>query len=268
MRRLARKAAFMQLKNQRFFLWLNNLVFPFFYLQHQGKSKVTIATGDDARFSVRVNTSDILVIWEIWKAKVYDDPRFPIQPDDVIVDIGAHIGGFAVRAAKQAHRGKVFAYEASSKNFAMLSENCQLNHANNLHIHNMAISDQRGEMKFFMPGDNGALGSLMQETKSPMEIVRSTTLADLIFENNIAQIDYLKMDVEGAEYDILLSCSDETLSKVQKIVLEYHEFTGHHHSHIDLMERLKSHGFQVSVEAGIFPQKILFGTGILKAWRI
>ena len=258
----------MQLKNQRFFLWLNKLVFPFFYLRHQGKSKVTIAAGDDAHFNVRVNTSDILVIWEIWKAKVYDDVHFPIEPNDVIVDIGAHIGGFAVRAAKQAHRGKVFAYEASRKNFAMLSENRNLNNADNLHIHNVAISGQRGEMKFFMPGDNGALGSLMQETKSPMEIVQSTTLADLIAENNIAQIDYLKMDVEGAEYDILLSCSDETLSKIQKIVLEYHEFTGHHHSHIDLVECLKSHGFQVAVEAGIFPQKILFGTGILKAWRI
>ncbi|MCL4269497.1 MAG: FkbM family methyltransferase [Anaerolineales bacterium] len=258
----------MQLKNQRFFLWFNKLVFPFFYLRHQGKSKVTIDAGDDARFNVRVNTSDILVIWEIWKAKVYDDPRFPIQPDDVVVDIGAHIGGFAVRAAKQAHRGKVFAYEASSKNFAMLSENRNLNNADNLHIHNVAISDHRGEMKFFMPGDNGALGSLMQEKDSPMEIVQSMTLADILSENRIERIDYLKLDVEGAEYDILLGCSDETLSKIQKIVLEYHEFTGHHHSHIDLVECLKSHGFQVTVEAGIFPQKILFGTGILKAWRI
>lgn len=258
----------MQLKNQQFFLWFNKLVFPFFYLRHQGKSKVTIAAGDDAHFNVRVNTSDILVIWEIWKAKVYDDPRFPIQPDNIIVDIGAHIGGFAVRAARLAHRGEVYAFEASSKNFAMLAENSKLNNLKNLHINNKAVSAKSGEMKFFMPGENGALGSLMQETESPMEIVQSTTLADLVSENNIAQIDYLKMDVEGAEYDILLGCSDETLSKIQKIVLEYHEFSGHHRSHIDLVERLKSHGFQVAVEAGIFPQKFLFGTGILKAWRI
>lgn len=257
----------MQLKNQRFFLWLNQLVFPFFYLRHQGKSKVTVAAGDDAHFNVRVNTSDILVIWEIWKAKVYDDARFPIGPDDVIVDIGAHIGGFAVRAAKQAHRGKVFAYEASSKNFVMLSENRNLNNANNLHIHNMAISEKRGEMKFFMPGDNGALGSLMQDHASPMEIVQSMTLADIFAENCIEQIDYLKMDAEGAEFAILLNAPASTLSRVKRIVMEYHEFNGNGQHHLDLVNLLKSHGFKVAVEAGIFPQKFLFGTGIIKAWR-
>lgn len=257
----------MQLKNQQFFLWFNKLVFPFFYLRHQGKSKVTIAAGDDAHFNVRVNTSDILVIWEIWKAKVYDDARFPIEPDDVIVDIGAHIGGFAVRAAKLAHRGKVFAYEASSKNFAVLSENRQLNHTNNLHIHNVAVTDRRGEMKFFMPGDNGALGSLMQEKDSPMEIVQATTLADILSENCIEQIDYLKLDAEGAEFAILLNASDFTLSRVKRIVMEFHEFNGGGHHHLDLVNLLKSHGFHVAVEAGIFPQKFLFGTGIIKAWR-
>lgn len=257
----------MQLKNQRFFLWFNKLVFPFFYLRHQGRPAATINADNDARFKVRVNTSDILVIWEIWKAKVYDDARFPIKPDDVIVDIGAHIGGFAVRAAKLAHHGKVFAYEASSKNFAMLSENQSLNNATNLHIYNMAVTDQRGEMKFFMPGDNGALGSLLQDHSSPMEIVQTLTLADIIADNNIQQIDYLKLDAEGAEFAILLNASADTLSRVRRIVMEYHEFNGNGHRHLDLVNLLQSHGFHVAVEAGIFPQKFLFGTGIIKAWR-
>ena len=262
-----RKAARMRLKNQRFFLWLNKLVFPFFYLRHQGKSAVTIDAGDGARFNVRVNTSDILVIWEIWRAKVYDDARFPINADDVVVDIGAHIGGFAVRAAKKAHRGEVYAFEASSKNYAMLTENRNLNNANNLRIHNKAVSGQRGEMKFYMPDDNGALGSLLQETDSPLEIVQAVTLDDIIADNHIEQIDYLKLDVEGAEYDILLNCLAETLAKVRRIIMEYHGFEGHTQSPMDLVRLLETHGFIVHVEAGIFPQKFLFGTGIIKAWR-
>jgi FkbM family methyltransferase len=257
----------MRLKNQRFFMWFNKLVFPFFYLRHQGKQTVMIDADNGVHFNVRVNSSDIPVIWEIWKAKVYDDTRFPIMPDDIVVDIGGHIGGFAVRAARLAHRGQVYAYEASSRNFALLEKNRKMNNAQNLHIHKKAVAHQTGKMKFFTPSDNGALGSLLQETDSPMETVQATTLTDIITENNIEQIDYLKVDVEGAEYDILSNCPPETLATVKHIVMEYHEFEGDQRSHQDLVNLLKSHGFHVEVEDGIFPQKILFGTGIIKAWR-
>lgn len=255
----------MQLKNQRFFMWFNRFVFPFFYLPHQGKQTTVVRTRDGAQFTVRINTSDILVIWEIWKAKVYDDPRFPILPNDIVVDIGAHIGGFAVRAAKQARR--VYAYEASKTNYDLLETNRRLNDLGNLHIHNKAVSHISGEMKFFMPGGNGALGSLLQEIGSPMEIVQTTTLANIIEDNRLDRIDFLKVDVEGAEYDILSHCPPAALSIVRRIVMEYHEFDGHRRGHRELAAVLRSNGFNVAVEGGVFPQKFLFGTGIIKAWR-
>src|SRR3989304_10552599 len=98
----------MHLKNQRFFMWFNKLAFPLFYLRHQGKSVVLVEAEGGAQFWIRVNSSDVLVIWEIWKAKVYDDVRIPIGAEDVVVDIGAHIGGFAARAARLGHRGRVY----------------------------------------------------------------------------------------------------------------------------------------------------------------
>ena len=249
-------------------MWLNKIIFPFFYLRHQGKQTIIVNGDEGTRFTVRVNTSDILVIWEIWKGKIYDDARFPIHEEDVVLDIGGHIGGFAIRAARMAHRGQVYSYEASSKNYALMKKNSQLNNLKNLHIHNQAVSHHSGELKFFIPSDNGALGSLMQESDSPMETVQTITLTDIINDNSIQQIDYLKMDVEGAEYDILLKCPSETLSKVQRIVLEYHEFEGDQRNHRDLVKLLQSNGFHVEVEDGIFPQKFLFGTGIIKAWRM
>jgi len=257
----------MRLKNQRFFLWFNKIVFPLFYLRHQGKSETVTRLRDGTLFNVRVNTSDILVIWEIWKAKIYDDVDFPIEAGHTVVDIGAHIGGFSIRAAKLAHQGRVHAYEASSTNYAMLEKNRQLNAVNNLHIYNRAVSHQNGELQFFLPGANGALGSLLQEADSPVEIVQATTLADIIIENNLRRVDYLKMDAEGAEYDILFNCSKDTLAKVRRLVMEYHEFEGHPQGHLDLVKVLHSHDFNVVVEAGIFPQRFLFGTGIIKAWR-
>ncbi|MDX1378155.1 MAG: FkbM family methyltransferase [Anaerolineales bacterium] len=248
-------------------MWFNRIIFPFFYLRHQGKHTIIVDGDQDTQFTIRVNTSDILVIWEIWKAKIYDDTRFPIDADDVVVDIGGHIGGFALRAARLAHRGHVYTYEASRQNFELLEKNLQMNDVANLHIHNQVVSHKNGEMNFFTPSDNGALGSLMQETDSPMETVQATTLTDIIAENNIEQINYLKMDAEGAEYDILVNCPPETLARVKRIVMEYHEFEGDQRTHRDLVKILQSNGFHVAVEDGIFPQKLLFGTGIIKAWR-
>ena len=257
----------MRLKNQRFFLWLNQIIFPFFYLRHQGKVETVVNMDEGASFNVRVNTSDILVIWEIWRAKIYDDPRFPIKEDDIVVDIGAHIGGFSIRAAKLAHFGRVYAYEASSKNYDLLKRNSQLCRVNNITSYNKAVSDTRGELKFYQPGHNGALGSLIQDTDSPMEIVESVTLPDIISENNIDTIDLLKIDAEGAEYNILLNSPDTALAKVRRIILEYHEFDNDPRDHKDIVKLLEAHRFKVVVEAGIFPQKFLFGTGIIKAWR-
>ena len=111
-----------RLKNQGIFVRFNRLVFPLFYPGHWNKETVVVKAGERNRFRVRVNSSDILVIWEIWKFLVYEDARFPINPQDIVVDIGAHIGVFAVWAAQRAHQGTVYAYEASRANYDLLVE--------------------------------------------------------------------------------------------------------------------------------------------------
>ena len=214
----------MRSKRELFYQWLNRLVFSLFYLQHQGKATAVMQVEDGVQFKVHVNTSDALMIWEIWKAKVYDDARIPIRAGDIVVDMGAHIGAFAVRAARLAQGGQVYSYEASSKNFALLTENRQLNGLENLYVENSAVSNLRGEMPFYTPSDNRILGSLLQNTSSFVENVQTITFSDIITEHSIDQIDFLKVDVEGAEFDILFANPDETLSKTQKIVMEFHEF--------------------------------------------
>lgn len=259
-------------KSELLFLWLNKLIFSLFYLRHQGKSTALIEADDSVWFKVHVNSSDALMLWEIWRAKVYDDVRIPIRAGDVVVDMGAHIGAFAVRAARLAHSGQVYAYEASGKNFIMLSENCKLNHLENLYIENSAVSNQRGIRPFYTPSDNGILGSLFQDTSSFMEMVQTTTFSDIIAEHALTQIDFLKVDVEGAEFDILFASPDETLAITRQIVIEFHEFKEDNRRHSDLVDLLSSHGFEVVVEKAKFPQPIWFGTGIskigiIKAWR-
>lgn len=262
----------MSLDYERFYLWFNKLIFSLFYLRHQGKSETEIMVDGGARFKVRVNTSDALMIWEVWKAKVYDDARIPILENDVVVDMGAHIGAFAVRAARQAHRGKVYSYEAARKTYLLLEENRKLNGLENLYIENKAIFDRRGEMSLYTPANNSILGSLRQDTSSFKEIVQAITFSDIITKHALERVDFLKIDVEGAEFDILFANPNETLGITQKIVIEFHEFEGDKRSHQDLVDLLEAQGFRIIVEKAKFPQPQWFGTkinkiGIIKAWR-
>ncbi len=256
-----------RLKNQRFFLWFNKLFFPLLYLGHWHKDTIEVQTDQGAEFSVRVNSSDVLLIWEIWKKKIYADPRLPIRPGDTVVDIGAHIGVFSVWAARRAHRGRVIAYEAAADNFRLLGRNLELNGQKNLEIHRLAVFETAGEFDFYLPGANGALGSLLQDRRSAHERVQAVTLQDVIRQIGPGGIGLLKMDVEGAEYSIMLNTPPEILAGVRGIVLEYHEFEGSPQGPEALVAHLQKCGFETALERGIFPQKFLFGTGIIKAWR-
>jgi len=266
----------MRPRNETFFLWINRMFWPLFYLRHQGRQTMTMEVGDGTKLQARVNTSDIFVIWEIWRTKVYDDKNLPIGEGDIVVDIGAHIGAFAVRAAKQAHNGRVYAYEASSLNHTLLARNRQINSLENLHIENRAVAGKAGRLTLFRPADNGALGSLLHESGRFIEVVQATTLTDLIAEHGIEQIDLLKMDVEGAEYDILLNCPVDTLKKVRRLVMEFHDFRDDPRSHRDLVDFLNSHGFTAVAEKNASSLMDWFGawfggmiirTGTIKAWR-
>ncbi|MBI3913187.1 MAG: FkbM family methyltransferase [Chloroflexi bacterium] len=207
------------------------------------------------------------MILEIWGFKVYDDSKFTIKPQDVIIDIGAHIGVFAVRAAQQAYLGQVFAYEASKRNYDVLVENQRLNRLLNLHAHNVAVWDHTGSMELSFPESNGAFASLMQESSEDHETVDAMTLDMLVERNQLDHIDVLKIDAEGAEYPILFGSSDETLRKIRYLVLEYHDYEDGKWEHRDLEKFLKGKGFQVTSSPGVFLEGILFGTGCLRAWR-
>jgi len=243
----------------------NRLVFPLFYLGHWKKETVVVKAGERNRFRVRVNSSDILLIWEIWKFGVYKNARVPINPKDIVVDIGAHIGVFSVWAAQQADQGSVYAYEASRANYELLVKNKRLNTAGNLHTKNLAVFGKAGQYDFYQPGGNGALGSLLQDKRSEKETVTAITLENLFDEQRLDHIDYLKLDVEGAEYPILLGSSAKTLGRIKHIVLEYHELEGTLWGPDDLESKLQSCGFEVFRDPGLRGQNCFLA--LESCWR-
>jgi hypothetical protein len=128
----------------------------------------------------------------------------------VVVDVGASIGDFALLASRD-HGTRVYAFEKDSGYARYLKDNMTLN--------------ARRSVRVFA------------------EAANRHTLKKII-ESHEDRIDFLKVDCEGCEYDLLLRCPCEVIAKVKFIALEIHERPPY--SKTDLTDYLKTSGFQVS----------------------
>lgn len=233
------------------------LAYPVVYFGKWDKDKIIYDVGS-CRFKVRVGTSDKIAVWEIFKKKEYrDDKDFKIKSSDIVVDIGGHIGSFAVFAAKQAKQ--VYVYEAMKENYDLLNKNVKLNNLKNVKTFNVAVSDKVGEEDFFVAKENAGGSSLYQKTYSRKKIkVPTTTLQEIFTKNNLKKINFLKLDAEGAEYKILLNAPSSLLKKIDKIVLEFHDnIKEHGHTYHDLVNLLEDNGFRVDVPTPFLIKKLI-----------
>lgn len=169
--------------------------------------------------------SDVMIVFEVLHDGEYE--MCPIYPDDVIIDIGGHIGSFSIMASRKASRGKIFTYEAFEGTYQQLQKNLRDNNVPNVHAFNTAISDKVGETSFFVNTINQAQNSLYKESfaeAGEKHIVKTIPLQKVFADNGISRCNLMKVDCEGAEYDILFAGKD-ALQNVDRIVLEYHEPT-------------------------------------------
>jgi len=192
-------------------------------LDHLGvmKGNYICRLRNGCRFNVRGNSDDRHVIFEIFIEMSYP---MEIKYGSVIVDIGAHIGCFTIHAARSAV--KVFSYEPFPGNFNVLISNLKLNHISNVNAFSVAVSGKRGTHNLFIPDNKSYSGrySLYPNHGARGIEIKGITLEDVFVENNIHRIDLLKLDCEGAGYEILYNANAQTLSKIQAIMVECEAF--------------------------------------------
>jgi len=185
-------------------------------------------------FLVRPGTTDIRIIDEVITNDAYKAIG-QIEPGDVVIDVGAHIGSFAIYAASLG--AKVIAFEPATVNFDLLLRNIELNgydkdHQDEPHLRGAgrfprySIKTQKagimafgGEQTLYIR--QGNFGGCSFYAKGILsEEVATITLKKLIEAYAFGGCDFLKIDCEGAEYDILKGFPH--FDKVERIALEYH----------------------------------------------
>ncbi len=166
------------------------------------------------------NFEEYLTIFnEIKKDNIYER-LFQIEKDDIVVDIGAHVGVFVEKALSQG-AAKVYAVEPSKENFSLL----QFRYKDNpkVELINAAIFKDDLGAYFDKKGTIGAIGDL---NFNSTDAVMINTIDFRTFYYKEDYIDFLKLDCEGGEYYILNTEQIQVVLKnVQKIAAELHLFS-------------------------------------------
>ncbi len=127
-----------------------------------------------------------------------------INKDFVVLDIGANAGYYSLVAAPRAR--KVYAFEPSTTSLAELTKNIRLNQFSNIEVCPYAVSAETGKGTLYISvADNSGMSGLeVPEIFSGItEVVATVSLDEWVSSSAIAAVDLIKIDVEGAEMNVL-----------------------------------------------------------------
>lgn len=140
---------------------------------------------------------------------------------DVIIDIGANIGVYSFWFDKCiSDEGRIFAFEPDKNNLIKFRYNMELNKETTaISIYDLAVSNKEGVIDFFSGLDEQSSISF-QTNKAGMETcqVKTTTLDGFCKQENIEVVNFLKIDVEGAEYLVLEGAKELLTNKSIKVI--------------------------------------------------
>ncbi|HTT25182.1 MAG TPA: FkbM family methyltransferase [Candidatus Sulfotelmatobacter sp.] len=187
--------------------------------------------------------TDLKTFWQIFLRRVYHVEA----SDRTILDIGANVGLFSLYAARRAPTARVYAVEPFPSTFERLVEVVRDHHLiERVTCINCAITGN-GETRLMrsdpLPSQRRALVPLGKGTSGIQ--VQSKTLSTLLREQGLNRVDLVKMDIEGGEYEVLLSTSPSVLRTIRRIALEYHgDCTPH--TKREIFDHLRDAGFEVT----------------------
>ncbi len=222
------------------------------------------------------------LVREIFDRQRYRRPGFAIRRTDTVVDIGANMGLFALWAAPQAAAGRVIAVEPTDV-LETLDRAARMNQLENIETLRTAVGRDGEALELvYYPGFNivshqpqwrpaamtRALVRLLYGRYDVHPVRVATTcrsLGSILDSCNVDVVNFLKVDCEGAEYDMLRGMAPRDWDRIERVAMEFHELhPGHRHE--ELTDLLRQRGFQVEVRKPWFDYYCM-KYGEIWAWR-
>lgn len=159
-----------------------------------------------------------------------------------VIDAGAHAGLFSLKVAS--HASNVIALEPHPINSLLLRINLLRNRTENVVVVEKALWKSRGPVA--MAEGNHSAAHMVVDSDSDPGSIGTITLDDLV--ESTGPVDLLKLDIEGAEFDVIATARSDTLGKIGAIVAELH-LHGQEGRATEMVEKLRSNGFIAAVRA-------------------
>lgn len=150
-----------------------------------------------------------------------------IKPGMTVIDIGANIGYYSLLFAKcVGSTGKVIAFEPEPGNFRFLEKNIASNPFTWVHPYNLALSDRAGTMDLYVGEISQTTSSFIKENILYEENVdrvpvKTVSLDAFLKEKNIKHVDFIKIDVQGAEEAVFLGAEELLCSPSLAMIMEF-----------------------------------------------
>lgn len=192
----------------------------------------------------------------------YFVPRKIVEmKNPVIVDVGANVGYFSLFAINTLRSPRVYSYEPIRRNFSLMERYADELGDCNWHIENKAISGEIGQLDLHFDETDAFTTSASlfgHRGGSGLECVECETLERVMERFGLDTIDILKLDCEGAEYEILYRAPAAVLKKIRSITMETHRGIDPKQNRAALRLYLAENGFETRIDRGDF----------LWAWRL
>lgn len=170
----------------------------------------------------KAGSTGIFILREKYESPLTYLDRF-LKPGQVFIDGGANFGIYTVAASKIVDdSGLVLSFEPSVESFPVLERNVEINQFHNVKLFKSALSSEEGTSRLYHIDNAPNSYSLNSDSKSDttFEEVTTKTLDDIMLREGIEKIDFLKLDVEGAEEEVLRGASSVLIQSKPKVLFE------------------------------------------------
>lgn len=166
--------------------------------------------------------------WVVKEALIEDEygsKKINFNDNDIVLDIGANIGCVSIFLAKKFPNIKIYAFEAHPINYDSLLHNIEINGVKNIIPINKAVYNKTGEtLSISLDENNTGASSCFVVRGEKVANIETISLDDILTSYNITEIKFLKIDCEGAEFDIIEDSKILSTIKIDTLGMEVHGF--------------------------------------------